>query len=493
MNDRDDQALHELLLAWEEPPPEEAATQRLLDRLSEQLKQAPGRSGRWPFKERCPLWPQKRWVWGTVGIILALEGVFAWNRLPPKYQTPRHVLPADNGYLDFIAAGDQIKAIDEKLRQRNPYDRGSGPRLTWAEAQALAAQVRPALERARRGLSRPHIVPPHETYTAATLFPYLSPLCDLARQSMLLADVQLVRGDRTGALDTYLLVLEVGEQVKHGPLLHHLMGMAIQAITVGGLVNSPLAAELGLPVQGPSVYDAHRLAWQGEMRRAEAVDRRPDWAAAAERLRRLQGHRVPLREAMELEREAALNIAFEVLSSRTPEEELEDLAGGGEWIFYWLVLQAGLINRRQEFREIAAFYDKLLASIDRGRWDEPDIELTCRRNLLLGLLVPDYRPAYNRVNLSHTLLALLEMQCRAAAGEELAPPEDPFAPGQPLRRRGKVFYSVGLDGRDDGGTPLESRELLDPDARGDISLLSSYKPFKPPKPAIGGPMGGTIP
>lgn len=480
MNDNDDQALHELLLAWEEPPPEEAATQRLLNRLNERLKQSPS----------LQLRPQKRWVWGAVGIIVALEGVFAWNRLPPKYQIPRHVLPADNGYLDFIAAGDQIKAIDGKLRQRNPYDQGSEPPLTWAEAQALAAQVQPALERARRGLSRPHIVPPHETYTEATLFPYLSFLRDLARQSMLLADVQLVHGDRAGALDTYLLVLEVGEQVKHGTMIHQLVGIAIQDIALSGLVNSPLAAELGLPVQGPSVNDAHRLAWQGEMRRAELVDRRPDWAAAAERLRRLQGHQVPLREAMELDREAALNFAFKILSSSTPEKELEGYLSGGKWI-YCLMLRAGLINRWQEFRELAAVYDKILASAHQGRWEEePDLQLAGRRNPLVGLLVPVFGQALTKVNLSHILLALLEIQCRAAAGEEVAPPEDPFAPEQPLRRRGKVFYSVGPDGRDDGGAPLAARKVLDPDARGDISLLSWYKP---PSPSPGEPMEGPIP
>jgi len=54
MNDSDDKALHELLLAWEEPPPEEAATQRLLHRLSERLQQTLSQQNRCIRSARPP-------------------------------------------------------------------------------------------------------------------------------------------------------------------------------------------------------------------------------------------------------------------------------------------------------------------------------------------------------------------------------------------------------------------------------------------------------
>jgi len=107
---------------------------------------------------------------------------------------------------------------------------------------------------------------------------------------------------------------------------------------------------------------------------------------------------------------------------------------------------------------------------------DEDLQLACRRNPLLGLLIPVWGQVQDKVDLSSTLLALLELQCRAAAGEEVAPMGDPFAPGQPLRKRGKVFYSVGPDRQDDGGEPLAPRYFSDPEQRGDISLLSWFKP-----------------
>jgi len=107
---------------------------------------------------------------------------------------------------------------------------------------------------------------------------------------------------------------------------------------------------------------------------------------------------------------------------------------------------------------------------------DEDLQLACRRNPLLGLLIPVWGQVQDKVDLSSTLLALLELQCRAAAGEEVAPMGDPFAPGQPLRKRGKVFYSIGPDRQDDGGKPLDPRYFSDPEQRGDISLLSWFKP-----------------
>lgn len=479
MNDHDDRALHELLLAWEEPPPEEAATQRLLNQLHDRLKPTPGRSREPKPNERRRFCWRKRWVWGTVGIILALEGVFAWNRLPPKYQVPRHALPADNGYLDFIAAGDQIKAIEEQLRRRSPYDQGDKPPLTWAEAQALAAKVTPALKRVRQGLGRTYIVAPHETYTADTLFPYLASLRELARQSMLLADVQLVRGDRAGALDTYLLVLELGEQVKHGCMISQLVGIALQSIALSGLVNSPLAADLKLPVQGPSVNDAHRQAWQSEFGPIRLLTE-PDWAAAAARLQRLRAYLGSFREALEIEREAGLNMAYEILSSSTPDKEVEGfINNNNELKLYCLLLRAGLINRRREFQEVATAYDWIIAQADHGNWEDRDLEAIVKGNPLSKLLVPVYSQGFKKGHVAHVQLALLELQCWAAAGRRVAPLPDPFSAGQPLRERNGVFYSVGPDGWDDGGEPLESRDFSDPSKRGDLSLLSWFKPARP--------------
>jgi hypothetical protein len=387
------------------------------------------------------------------------------------YQVPCHVLPADNGYLDFIAAGEQIKAIDKKL-----HDQGNSP-LTWAEAQALAAQIQPALERARQGLRRPHIVPPHETYTVSTLFPYLAPLRELARRGVFYADVQLVRGDRAGALDTYLLLLELGEQVKHGILIPQLVGISIQNIALSGLVNSPLAVDLGLPVGRTLAHDAPRQDWQAE---AGAIRQpiEPDWKAAAERLQRLRTHQVPLREALETERETGLNAVYEVLSSPTP-DILGTLGGGrsarenDELWCYGLLLRAGLVNRRRAFQEVVTAYGKVLAAVDQGNWYDQDVQISGKRNPLVELLIP---PVLGRVRtkvaLAHTLFALLEMQCWAAAGEEVTPLPDPFSPGRSLRQREGVFYSVGLDGRDDGGKPLSLSKFFDPEAQGDVSLLS---------------------
>jgi hypothetical protein len=287
--------------------------------------------------------------------------------------------------------------------------------------------------------------------------------------------VQLVRGDRAGALDTHLLLLELGEQIKHGGMIHQLVGIAIQNYAFSGLVNSPLAADLGLPNVGPSKYDAHRQAWQSEAK-ASRQPTEPDWAAAAGRLQRLRTRLVPFREAMEMEREFGLNTAYEVLSSPTPDKVFGDLMGTREGVPYGLLLRAGLVNRRRTFREVATAYEKVIEC----NWSDRELKLAYKHNTLLGLLMLSPEPPRFKVTLAHTMLALLEMQCRAAAGEKGSLLPDPFAPGQPLRERKGVFYSVGADGQDNGGRPLSPKEIHRSDARGDVSLLSWYKPSSPP-------------
>ena len=408
MNARDDQALHELMQAWEGLPPDEAGTQQLIKRLQSQMKQtaqrrprtaAPGLSPE--RKQRSdksrPYWWRRRWVWAPIILILALEGVFAWNRRLPVYQIPQHVLPADNGFLDFIAAGDRIQAIDPELRERSPY-LPTETTLTWSEAQSLAGQVQPALERIRSGLHQPHIVPPHETYTVSTRVPYLAPLRELARQGVGYADVQLVQGDRAGALDTYLLLLELGEQVKQGFLIAHLVGIAIQYIAGEGLINSPLAADGGLRRGEPSAYDLHRHAWQREADRPIFATE-PDWSAAGKRLQRIRRHWMPLRQALEIEREAGLNITYQLLSHPRPEKFFSQTVGeqGSAIWGFGRLLQAGLINRRKFFQEVETAYDDLIAALDQAQGADLDQDPSPANNPLVKILVPVCGPAWGKM------------------------------------------------------------------------------------------------
>jgi hypothetical protein len=144
------------------------------------------------------------------------------------------------------------------------------------------------------------------------------------------------------------------------------------------------------------------------------------------------------------------------------------------------MLQAGLINRRKFFQEVETAYERIIAAGDQGKRNDQDLEHISKSNPLVRILIPEIWRAQSKVAMAHTMLALLEMQCCAAAGEKGTSLPDPFAPGQPLRERKGVFYSVGPDGQDNGGRPLSPEDFSDPDARGDVSLLSWYKPPSPP-------------
>jgi hypothetical protein len=181
-----------------------------------------------------------------------------------------------------------------------------------------------------------------------------------------------------------------------------------------------------------------------------------------------------------LERELAVNQIYEYISS--PSVLAEQMYDSPDLLDFAWMLRMGLVNRRRTFRRMTTVCDEAVAA---GGYDldERDRLLCSSRNLLFyslsgnGLLrglVP--WSLKTQATLTSTQFALLEMQCRDVAGGQVLLLPDPFAPGQPLRERDGVFYSVGPNGRDEGGKPRASGHFYDLDAPGDVSLLSWYKP-----------------
>lgn len=69
-----EEGLHELLLAWEESPPDEAATRRLVNRLSAHL----------PQPERAREMRRRDWTFAGGVALFGLVLVTAWLSLPMK-------------------------------------------------------------------------------------------------------------------------------------------------------------------------------------------------------------------------------------------------------------------------------------------------------------------------------------------------------------------------------------------------------------------------
>ena len=361
---------------------------------------------------------------------------------------PIPVMPKPNAFDVYVAASRQMQgqAHMEHLERLSP-----------AQMAALVQKNAAALKTLRWGLSLPYQPPPARSINDK--FPFYRQQRDLAHLLAAEGRVRATKGDWNGAVQSDLDAVQLGVQVVHGsPIIGCLVGQGCQFI-------------------------GRRSVW-ADLDHLNAANAR----VSGQRLRDIQAKQVPFADTMQ-------------------EEEWFDLAAMQEY------LNSPGIRKYPAFLKSAAlsnnirYMDQSVANARQPYAIHPP-DPVAPHDLISTVIFPAsiiFRPIFSHVPLSVTdsrtqnalltvALALrayrLEHGTYPASLDALVPsylpavPDDPFALSSLLHyRRTKqsyVLYSVGPDGKDDGGKPIfhaptahgsstaRSRYYVQPTSRGDI-------------------------
>jgi hypothetical protein len=317
----------------------------------------------------------------------------------------------------------------------------------------LVAENAPALKVMRQGFAFPYLSPPVRSYS--TPLPYFAKDRQLARQLMLEEQVKAGQGDWSGAVSSGLDAIDLGTQLpRDGGIIGMLVGIACEAIGRKQLWS----------------YSDHLSALEAR--------------AAARRLEGIRSHQVSFAETMQEEKWSGQAGLLEVMHQSNWRNHVAALIG----------TQADdIVTRRMEVqltftsdKTIMADYTRAIdQSIQRARrpYMSHPPPLPTPADPLVPYLVDEdagtrLRDADSRAQnaLLLTTFALhayrLEHGAYPATLASLVPgyltavPADPFAVSGPIRYRPSgsryVLYSIGPDGKDDGGMPICDRTKSGP-------------------------------
>lgn len=342
----------------------------------------------------------------------------------PTPVVPNPKLPADNAFDTFNAASNSL--VDtEKIEQAS--DSPSGKPASLAEKEALVRENSRALAKIEPGLSNPYLNPPLRSFEQT--LPYYRKFRDLARLLCFRAQVDAAQGRWQQAAESSMDAIQMGAMIPHGSaMIGDLVGEACEA--VGRRAFFPCIDHLS------------------------ADEARSDIA----RLQDIRSEEVSLPEVLRQE-EWTGQAGLAELARKNVGFRTNPIAS--------VLLHSGQYDYTQ-------YMDRLIRNARlpyAARPAQPPIP----HDVFVPLVALAYPPAAvkyaeneTRNDLLLVVLALraykLEHGSYPDALDQLTPaylnpiPSDPFAVNAPLkyRRAGAsyVLYSVGPDGKDDGGRPI---------------------------------------
>jgi len=370
--------------------------------------------------------------------------------------------------FDYYASAAAAEVDRHKVDFANSPTHGSSDpddrAYTEAEKEGLVAENAEALRILRQGLSLPYQNPPAEDLF--TPFPYYAQDRALARLLALTGKTQAAQGQWNDAVSSDLDAVKLGTELPHGSvLIGALVGVACQAIGRRPIWNSinhlnaaqAKAASLRLQeIQQRQVSYADMLVTEKSAYQAalHSLIQQPNWHASIKTFAQSSA--------------AAKGSAFTWTSQQ--EAEVDQLEG-----------QAVLADH-------ASYLDQLIQTArlpyaSRGEYPAPPTDIVAR------LFSPD--TSHQRVkfvdNETQNRLLIVALALRAYRVEHgaypaklsaLVPtylsaiPADPFALSGQLRYKpsspGYILYSVGPDGKDDGGKPIFDSSQPAPEAPGSL-------------------------
>lgn len=419
----------------------------------------------------------------TAGVV----GYWRYANQLPAYPAPIIVLPVPNAYDDYVAAAQMCQAAGGAAltaygpgaaapgragwppgapgRRLSAPARGPGqpreafePGVPLAAMRAVVARSQPALARLRQGFRKQFLNPPLNQS-----WPELAQFRELARVLVTEGKLAEREGRPDDAVRSYLDCLRFGVDVpRGGPLVHGLVGLAIQSIGLRPL------EEVAGHLDGPTAL------------------------AAAREMARLDALAPSLADTLSNEKEGMTASLLQMFGQPGAWRQFGGLSGGSSGApsadEIWLALRFTFTPKRRMLDNIRGYMDALIAAARRpyyARAAPPPIP----GDPLSQIILPVFDPTQFRwaVQDAHWRITELRLATRAYEQQRGAPPpslealvpgylpavtQDPFATKSLVYRQtpaGALIYSRGPDGRDDGGKDLGSR--VEPLSKGDIVSL----------------------
>lgn len=376
-------------------------------------------------------------------------GWWRWIHAVPAIPRSAPRLPSPNAWSYYVEASTLVaepEAVGKALGPPLPAD---------AERERLVRLNAPALAKLREGMGHSCMAPPPDG-SAGHLEEYRA-FRQLARLLRLEGQARAARGDWSGALASTLDCLQLGVDTERGgPLIGMLVSVAIRAI---GRRDAPDYVE-----------------------RLTAAEAR----SAARRLEEILSREVALAEVMTAEREFGRLALTELFHRphwrRGYYREISGMTlpgaatpSGPDWEEIWMTLQLYTLSNHRIARNYEVLMEQVIqeARLPHGAPAPPlppaDPVSESNAGLSTGSVV------LRRADGARDGLLLAGLALRAyrvengrypASLEALAPaylkriPLDPFARDAALKYRSQgesyVLYSVGPDGKDDGGRAIGS-------------------------------------
>ena len=423
----------------------------------------------------------EKFLLGAVLLTVALAslGSLWWNQTSaqPFVSVPTPAMPAHNAFGVLLdAAGAETGDPDDAMSTPPPQPIPGSPWRYYppAEKAALVRANATALTLLHQGLALPYQNPPIRSFN--TTLPYYARFRRLARLTTLVCQVREAQGDWDGAFQSGLDAVQLGEKLPRGaPLIGELVGVACEAI-------------------------GRRSLWR-EVDHLNAAQAK----AAAHRLQSILDGHVPYSDTLqedEWETQAGLMEIFHRPGWRSELRSSSQVYDSGMGSGPTMAQQAQMFVISK-----TAILDDYTAAMDQLRLDarKPYAASVAAppRSDSVTLGLTDFLPAarFKEVyTVTENALLLVTLGLRAYRLEHgtypttltvLTPaylkrvPDDPCALSGPLhyKRLGSkcVLYSVGPDGKDDGGKPIfdagkappkagerDSRYMVLQDSQGDI-------------------------
>ena len=405
---------------------------------------------------------------GLIGLMgVGLIGLW-WNAAmkTPVVVIPNPVMPKINAFDFYVRAGNAV--INDK-QVGDAVTTKPTAAYSLAQKEALVEQNVGVINTLHQGFAYPYLNPPGRSYDV--LFPYYTKFRSAARLLSLQGQVRAARGDWSGAVESHLDAMRLGEDIPHGSVL------------IGSLVGIA----------------------------CEAIGRRPLWSlvdhlnaaqsrAALTRLGGIMERHFPYADTIQEEKWLGQAGMLEIFTSSKKRNELFTAANSGS------ALGSSAMQSLSSLSYLAYSKNKIMHNYTTYM---DETSRLARQRYGLHLPPPPLpTDPLNRVLLSTFALAQLKVVANEtqnglllvtfalrafrlengrypASLAELAPsylkklPEDPFAAQGTFKykRMGNsyVLYSVGPDGTDDSGTPIDDPKQAgsaNPNARYFININS---------------------
>jgi len=376
----------------------------------------------------------------------------------PSVTIPNPVLPTPNAFDFYVRAAN---AITEKRNLEAAVSKHPTVHFSTAQKQEIVRQNARAIDTLHAGLAYPYLNPPVRSLSDDTV--YYPKFRSVAHLLLLQGQTRAENGDWADATESDLDVMQMGEEVPHGaPIIGALTGISLQAM-------------------------GREAMWKVVEHLNVEQSR-----AAIQRLSGLMERHVPMADSIQEEKwlgQAERMEIFNRVFKPTPEEKAEPpRSTGGSFVLdllYFFQSKKRIMSDFTVYMDQNAQQARQPYSLHLPSPREPTDFLN--RFLQPVFLYSELRDANSETQNGFLLVTLalhayrLEHHHYPASLMELTPeyleklPEDPFIARDTFKYRvegeGYVLYSVGPDGKDDGGRMIddpkhaESPDSTNPNAR----------------------------